>query len=103
MKRFIQVAIFIGCSLLYFPAFAEQVRELSWDDLIPTHLFSVDLLSNLTEDQQDLVIWVINTLETLPKRGPETEELYKEVDEATADLNKAGIGNIISPAIAIHI
>jgi hypothetical protein len=91
MKRFIQVVIFISCSLFYFPALAEQVRELSWDDLIPTHLFSVDLLSNLTEDQQDLVIWVINTLETLPKRGPESEELYKEVDESMADLNKAGI------------
>ena len=91
MKRFIQVVIFIGCSLLYFPALAEQVRELSWDDLIPTHLFSVDLLANLTEDQQDQVIWVINTLETLPKRGPETEELYKEIDEAIPDLKKAGI------------
>ena len=91
MKRFIQVVIFISCSLFYFPALAEQVRELSWDDLIPTHLFSVDLLSNLTEDQQDLVIWVINTLETLPKRGPESEELYKEVDESMADLIKAGI------------
>jgi hypothetical protein len=91
MKKLIQVLIFIGCSLLYLPALAEQVRQLSWDDLIPAHLLSVDLLANMTENQQDMVIWVINTLETLPKRGPETKEFYKEVDEAMADLKKTGI------------
>jgi hypothetical protein len=91
MKKFIQVFIFIGCSLVCFPVLAEKVRQLSWDDLIPAHLLFVDLLANMTEDQQDLVIWVINTLETLPKRGPETEESYKEVDEAMPDLKKAGI------------
>ena len=91
MRKFVPVLIFIGCSLLYLPAMAEQIRELSWDDLIPAHLLSVDLLANLTEDQQDLVIWVINTLETLPKRGPETEELYKEVDDAMPELKKSGI------------
>ena len=91
MRKFVPVLIFIGCSLLCLPALAEQIRELSWDDLIPAHLLSVDLLANLTEDQQDLVIWVINTLETLPKRGPETEELYKEVDDAMPDLKKSGI------------
>jgi len=91
MRKFVPVLIFIGCSLLCLPALAEQIRELSWDDLIPAHLLSVDLLANLTEDQQDLVIWVINTLEILPKRGPETEELYKEVDDAMPDLKKSGI------------
>jgi hypothetical protein len=91
MKKLIQVLIFIACSLLYLPALAEQVRQLSWDDLIPAHLLSVDLLANMTEDQQDLVIWILNTFETLPKRGPETEELYKEVDEAMPDLKKAGV------------
>jgi hypothetical protein len=91
MKKLIQVLIFIACSLLYLPALAEQVRQLSWDDLIPAHLLSVDLLANMTEDQQDLVIWILNTFETLPKRGPDTEELYKEVDEAMPDLKKAGV------------
>ena len=91
MKKFIPVLIFSVCSFLYLPALAEQVRQLSWDDLVPAHLLSVDLLANMTEDQQDLVIWVVNTLETLPKRGPETEEFYKEVDDAMADLKKAGI------------
>ena len=91
MKKLIQVLIFIACSPLYLPALAEQVRQLSWDDLIPTHLLSVDLLANMTEDQQDLVIWILNTFETLPKRGPETEEIYKEVDEAIPDLKKAGV------------
>jgi hypothetical protein len=91
MKKHIPVLIFIVCSLLYFPALAEKVRHLSWDDLIPAHLLSVDLLANMTEDQQDLVIWIINTLETLPKRGPETDELYKEVDEAIPELKKADI------------
>jgi len=91
MKKLIPVLIFIVCSFFYLPALAEQVRQLSWDDLIPAHLLSVDLLANMTEDQQDLVIWILNTFETLPKRGPETEELYKEVDEAMPDLKKAGV------------
>jgi hypothetical protein len=79
------------CSFFYLPTLAEQVRQLSWDDLIPAHLLSVDLLANMTEDQQDLVIWILNTYEILPKRGPETEEFYKEVDEAVPGLKKAGI------------
>jgi hypothetical protein len=91
MKKLIPVLIFIVCSFFYLSALAEQVRQLSWDDLIPAHLLSVDLLANMTEDQQDLVIWILNTFETLPKRGPETEELYKEVDEAMPDLKKAGV------------
>jgi hypothetical protein len=91
MKQLIPVLIFIVCSFFYLPALAEQVRQLTWDDLIPAHLLSVDLLANMTEDQQDLVIWILNTFETLPKRGPETEEIYKEVDEAMPDLKKAGV------------
>lgn len=91
MKRLIQVFIFIGCPLLHFSALAEHVRQLSWVDLIPPHLLSVDPLTNLTDEQRDLAIWIINTLETVPKRGPETEEFYTEVDKAMSDLNKAGI------------
>jgi hypothetical protein len=70
---------------------AEEVRQLSCEDLIPAHLLSVDLLANLTEDQKDQVIWILTGAETLPERGPETEELYKDIDQARSDLTKAGI------------
>ncbi len=91
MIKYIQALIIIAYTIIYLPASTEQIRQLSWDDLIPAHLVSDDPLANLTQDQQDLAYWVINMLETLPKRGPETEEFYKEVDEAMPQLKKAGI------------
>jgi len=91
MKSFIQALIVIGCSVFCHHALAEEVRQLSWDDLIPAHLLSVDLLANLTEVQQDEVIWILTAAETLPEKGPDTEELYKDIDQARSDLAKAGI------------
>ena len=91
MKKYIQLLIIIICTIAYLPAYTEQIRQLSWDDLIPTHLLSEDPLASLSQDQQDLAYWVINMLDTLPKRGPDTEELYKEVDKAMPELKKAGI------------
>lgn len=90
MKRYLRTSIII-CILLCLPALAEQVRQLSWEDLVPAKLLADDPLTNLTADQQDLVYWVVKTLQTLPKRGPDTEEFYKEVDEAIPELKKAGI------------
>ena len=92
MKKFIQIAnIIIIATIFCTPASAEQIRELSWDDLIPAHLRILDPLANLTEDQQNMVYWVINTLENLPERGAETEEYYAEIDQAMPELEKAGI------------
>ena len=91
MKKVMLVFIFIGCSFVYFPALAEQVRQLSWDDLVPAHLLSFDLLAGLTEDQQDLVIFIINTLDTSSYPGSDKEYLDKEVNKARSDLRKAGI------------
>lgn len=92
MNKLIRVfIIIIGCTLPYLSASAEKVRQLTWDDLVPAHLLSEDLMAGLTEDQQDLVIWTINTLETMPKREPETEDLYNEVDEAMLELRKEGV------------
>ena len=90
MKKSIQTLIVI-CILFYLPAFAEQVRKLSWEDLVPAHLLSDDPLEDLTQKQLDLVIWVVNTLDSLPPRGPDTEEFYREIDEAIPQLKKAGI------------
>ena len=95
MKRYLRTSIII-CILLCLPALAEQVRQLSWEDLVPAKLLADDSLTNLTADQQDLVYWVVKTLQTLPKRGPDTEEFYKEVDEAIPELKKAGIDMWIS-------
>jgi hypothetical protein len=70
---------------------ADQIRELKWDDLIPAHLLAEDPMAKYTPKQQDMIYWVINILETLPERTQETEEYYKEVDEALPTLKKAGI------------
>ena len=85
------VFIFMGCFLICFSTSAEQVRQLSWDDLVPDHLLSFDLLAGLTEDQQDHMIFIINALDTASYSGAETEYLNKEVDSARSDLRKAGI------------
>ena len=90
MKKYIQTLIII-CTLFYLTAFAEQVRQLSWDDLVPAHLLADDPLADLTQEQLDLVVWVINTLDSLPPRGTETDEFYREIDEALPQLRRAGI------------
>ena len=90
MKKYIQTLIIISI-LLYLPAFAEEVRQLSWEDLVPAHLLANDPLADLTQEQLNLVVWVINTLDSLPPRGPETEEFYREIDEALPQLSRAGI------------
>ena len=91
MKKYFQTLIIIVCSILYVSALAGQVRQLKWEDLVPRHLLFEDHLANLTQDQKDLVFWVINTLEILPKRGPESEEYYIEVDKAMPELIEAGV------------
>jgi len=91
MKKYFQTLIIIVCTILYVSAFAGNVRQLKWEDLVPRHLLFEDHLANLTQDQKDLVYWVINTLEILPKRGPESEEYYIEVDKAMPELIKAGV------------
>jgi hypothetical protein len=70
---------------------AGQVRQLSWKDLVPAELLTDDPLANLTEEQLDLVVWVVNTLKSLPPRGPDTEEFHRNVDAAIPQLKEAGI------------
>ena len=68
MKRYIPTLIII-CILIYLPALAEQVRQLSWENLVPVELLADDPLADLTQEQLDLVVWVVNTLDSLPPRG----------------------------------
>ena len=91
MKKYILTLCIIICTLFYLQASGEQVRQLSWKDLVPAHLLSEDPLAKLTEEQKNMVYWVINTLDNLPVRGPETEEYYKEIDKAIPELRKSGI------------
>jgi hypothetical protein len=91
VKKTIQSIFIIVCSSLFLEAAAEPVRQITWDDLIPANLKAEDPLANLTQDQQDMVYWVINMLEFLPQRSQETEEFYKEIDEAMPTLKKYGI------------
>jgi hypothetical protein len=91
MKKYSLTSIVAACALLFLPALAQQARQLNWDDLIPAHLLAGDPLEKLSPDQKDMVYWVINMLQTLPKRGPQTEEDYKQIDELMPSLRKAGI------------
>jgi hypothetical protein len=91
MKKYIQTLSIIICTLFYLPASGEQIRQLSWKDLVPEHLLAEDPLARLTEEQKNMVYWVINTLDNLPTRGPQTEEDYKEIDKAIPELRKSGI------------
>ena len=63
MIKTIQKFAIICCIGFVLAAAAEPVRELTWDDLIPAHLARDDYLENLTDEQRDLVLWVINTIE----------------------------------------
>jgi hypothetical protein len=91
MKKYILLFITISFAITYLPAYTGQIRQLSWVDLVPKHLLSDDPLADLPQDKQNLVYWVINTLESLPERGKDTEEFYKEVDETIPMLKKWGI------------
>ncbi len=68
------------------PATADQLRQISWNDLIPAQVQGSDPMEDLTEKQKNIVHWVINMLESLPQRSPETEEQYKEIDAAIPAL-----------------
>jgi len=91
MKKYILTSLIAACTLLYLPVLAQQARQLTWGDLVPAHLLAGDPLEKLSPDQKDMVYWVINMLQTLPKRGPQTEEDYKQIDELMPSLRKAGI------------
>ena len=91
MKSYLLTIFIFSYVLCCFPATAEQVRQLTWEDLVPAHLLSEDPLADLTDKQKDLVYWVVNTLESLPLRGADTEEFYEEVDKAMPSLKEAGI------------
>ena len=91
MRTTLTAFVIMAWASFYLVAAAEPVRQISWDDLIPSHLAAEDYLAHLTPDQKDLVMWVINTLETLPKRGEDTEAFYKEVDETMPTLKRYGI------------
>ena len=91
MKKYILAFLLAACTLLYLPAWAQLARQLTWDDLIPAKLLAEDPLAKLSKDQQDMAYWVINMLESMPKRGPQTEEDYKQIDEAMPALRQAGI------------
>ncbi len=91
MIKSIKAFAVICCIGFALTAAAEPVRQLTWDDLIPADLAKEGFLGDLTEEQKDLVLWVINTLEILPARGKGTEEYWKEVDDAMPTLKKYGV------------
>jgi len=90
MKKTAQTFVVIAYAVCLLPAFPEEVRELSWEDLSPAPSASEDPLANLTPDQLDVVLWVLNVLETTP-RDSENEALYEEVEKAMPAIKEADI------------
>ena len=91
MRTTLLALIILACSSFFLPVAAESVREITWDDLIPSQLRYEGLLANLDQDQQDMVHEVTNTLENLPERGPRTEKYYLEVEDMMLALKKDGV------------
>jgi hypothetical protein len=91
MKIKLSIVLIIAFSCVLLIAAANPVRQVTWDDLISVHLRSEGLLTDLDQDKRDMVNWVINMLEFMGDRGPETEEYYQEIDEEMRTLEKAGI------------
>jgi len=81
----------IASAVCFLSPAAGQVREISWEDLSPAPSASEDPLAELTQDELDVVLWVLNILETEPVRNPENEALYEEVDAAMPAIRETGI------------
>ncbi len=91
MRSFIQTMIVFAAGILYLPLMAEEVRQITWKDLVPAHLADVDPVAHLTAEQQDLVGWIMYMLETLPPRTADTEDLYESLDEEMPLIKKYNI------------
>lgn len=74
------------------PVLAEDIREIQWQDLIPTDLQAADPLVNLSEEDQGMVNWILYMRETMPKEiSPEDQELVDQMNRAIPDLKAKGI------------
>ena len=91
MTKAARSIVVIVCAVGLLPALAEEIHEVTWQDLSPAPPASEDPLAKLTQDQLDLVLWVLNVLETEPTRDSENKALYEEVDKAMPEIRKTGI------------
>jgi hypothetical protein len=92
MKKVIQGLIIIPFVILYLQVSAEQARQLSWKDLVPADMVTVNPFAGLSEEQKNLLIWVISWYNNLSKSGQKADEdLMKEIDDATRELKDSGI------------
>jgi hypothetical protein len=91
MKKTAQTIGVMALCVCLISAVHQQLREISWVDLSPAPSASDDPLAHLTPDQLDLVLWVLNVLETEPIRDSENEALYEDVDEAMPAIRETGI------------
>ena len=91
MKKTLKAFGVLAYAVCLLSAVPQQLREISWVDLSPAPSASEDPLAHLTQDQLDLVLWVLNVLETEPTRDSENEALYEDVDEAMPAIRETGI------------
>jgi hypothetical protein len=91
MKKTLKAFGVLAYAVCLLSAVPQQLREISWVDLSPAPSASEDPFAQLTPDQLDLVLWVLNVLETEPVRDSENEALYSEVDEAMPAIRETGI------------
>ena len=83
--------VVIASAVFFFSPVAGQVREINWEELSPAPSASEDPLAHLTRDQLDLVLWVLNVLETEPVRDSTNQGQYRELDEAMPAIRETGI------------
>ena len=51
MKTVIQTLSILVAGIFCLPVMAEEVRQITWKDLVPVHLADVDPVAHLTPDQ----------------------------------------------------
>ncbi len=91
MKLLSTLLLVLALSLLQTPLLADEARQITWDDLVPEPDPANDPMADLTEEERDLVGYVMYALETLPPRTPETERFYKGLDGELKQLEELNV------------
>lgn len=91
MIRFVHFQIFL-LFLAGTLAYASNIKEIKWEDLIPALPEAEDPLAGLSDEKVGLVEWIIYLKENLPKEvTPESEAFQEEMEIALPVLEKEGI------------
>lgn len=92
MKKRVPLTLVIFLCLICLPVWGEKVRQLSWEDLIPSDQQSADPLADLTDEQREMVYWLSYVGDNFLKSGQEADkDLIEEVQKTIKQLNDSGV------------